>query len=130
MSTGRLTNSNRIDLPSSAERLQHLLSDADWNPLALDEARVRQLVALNPPEGILVLDDTAFPKKGTRSVGVQLVDRAQEWEVPFRFVVTDAGHGDKPTFLAGLEERQIPYVCAVERNFGLRLPAEVREGRP
>ncbi len=185
---------------TSTERLQHLLTDADWDRLALDAWRVRQLVAQSPQEGILVLDDTAFPKKGRRSVGVQpqycgtlgkiancqvvvsaeyvadvpaspsplhwpvsahlflpeawatdpdrrkrahvptdlsfqtkpqlalqLLDRAREWGVPFRFVVADAGYGDKPTFLAGLEERQISYVCAVERNFGVRLPAEVQE---
>jgi SRSO17 transposase len=185
---------------TSTERLQHLLTDADWDPRALDEQRVRFLVARSPADGMLVLDDTSFPKKGTRSVGVQaqycgalgkvancqvvvsgeyvadvpaspaplhwpitaqlflpepwvtdqqrrerahgpealsfhtkpqlalqVVDRARQWGVPFRFVVTDAGYGDKPAFLAGLEERQIPYVCAVERNFGVRLPAEVQQ---
>lgn len=185
---------------TSTERLQHLLTDADWKPEALDEARVRHLVAHSPPNGILVLDDTSFPKQGKQSVGVQpqycgalgkrancqvvvsahyvtdkpcarvplhwpvtaqlylpenwatdperrkrahipketgfqtkpeialsLLDRATEWEVPVRFLVADAGYGDNPTFLAGLEERQIPYVCAVERSFGVRLPDEVRE---
>jgi SRSO17 transposase len=185
---------------TSTERLQHLLTDADWDPVLLDEQRVCFLAAHSPADGILVLDDTSFPKKGKQSVGVQpqycgalgkvancqvvvsaeyvadvpaspaplhwpltaqlflpepwatdqerrkrahvpadlsfqtkpqlalqLVDRARTWEVPFRFVVADAGYGDKPTFLAGLEERQIPYVCAVERTFGVRLPAEVQE---
>jgi SRSO17 transposase len=185
---------------TSTERLQHLLTDADWDPKQLDEARVGQLVSHSPPEGILVLDDTSFPKKGTCSVGVQpqycgtlgkiancqvvvsaqyvvdepaairplhwpvsgrlflpegwaddplrrerahvpqeiafhtkpaialaLLDRARQWAVPFRYVVTDAGYGDNPKFLDGLEERQIPYVCAVERTFGVRLPAEVRK---
>src|SRR5437588_3020475 len=185
---------------TSTERLQHLLTDADWKPEALDEARVRHLVAHSPPNGILVLDDTSFPKQGKQSVGVQpqycgalgkrancqvvvsaqyvadqpearvplhwpvtaqlylpeswatdperrkrahipeetafhtkpeialsLLDRAAKWEVPFRFVVADAGYGDNPTFLAGLEARKLPYVCAVERSFGVRLPDEVRE---
>src|SRR5215471_4686995 len=49
---------------TSTERLQHLLTDADWEPDALDEARVRQVVALSPPGGVLVLDDTGRPKKG------------------------------------------------------------------
>src|SRR5579875_1607401 len=49
---------------TSLERLQHLLTDAAWNPLELDEARVKRLLALHPvSEGILVLDDTGLPKK-------------------------------------------------------------------
>src|SRR5579872_3073442 len=55
---------------TSTERLQHLLTDATWDPLALDEARVRQLVALSPAGGILLLDDTGLPKQGRASAGV------------------------------------------------------------
>src|ERR671932_234827 len=55
---------------TSTERLQHLLTDADWDPLALDEARVRQLVVQSPSDGILALDDTGLPKQGKASVGV------------------------------------------------------------
>src|SRR3989442_8015693 len=56
---------------TSVERLQHLLTDAAWDPLALDEARVKRLLALHAvTDGILVLDDTGLPKKGTASVGV------------------------------------------------------------
>ena len=185
---------------TSTERLQHLLTDADWDPETLDEVRVRQLICQSPPDGILVLDDTSFPKKGKRSVGVQpqycgalgkvancqvvvsadyvvdepttstplhwpvtarlflperwaddpdrrtkahvpkdvtfqtkpqlalaLLDRARTWEVPFRFVVADAGYGDNPKFLDGVEERDLLYVCAVERSFGVRLPDEVQK---
>jgi len=56
---------------TSVERLQHLLTDAAWDPLALDEARVKRLLALHPvSDGILVFDDTGLPKKGSTSVGV------------------------------------------------------------
>jgi SRSO17 transposase len=56
---------------TSLERLQHLLTDAAWDPLALDEARVKRLLALHPvADGILMLDDTGLPKKGSASVGV------------------------------------------------------------
>jgi SRSO17 transposase len=56
---------------TSLERLQHLLTDAAWDPLQLDEARVKRLLELHPvPAGILIFDDTGLPKKGTASVGV------------------------------------------------------------
>jgi SRSO17 transposase len=56
---------------TSTERLQHLLTDATWEAPALDEGRVRQLLAAHPPTaGVLVLDDTGLPKKGSESVGV------------------------------------------------------------
>jgi SRSO17 transposase len=50
--------------------LQHLLTDAAWDPLVLDEQRVRLLVEQSPAHGVLVLDDTGLPKQGTASVGV------------------------------------------------------------
>jgi SRSO17 transposase len=76
--TGLLTNLPRKNCDvlaavlanTSVERLQHLLTDASWDPLALDEQRVRQLVATSAPGGMLVLDDTGLPKQGTASVGV------------------------------------------------------------
>jgi DDE superfamily endonuclease len=56
---------------TSTERLQHLLTDATWDATALDEARVKHLLALHPlTAGVLVFDDTGLPKKGTESVGV------------------------------------------------------------
>src|SRR5215469_1805550 len=184
----------------SVERLQHLLTDAAWDPLALDEARVKRLLALHPvSDGILIFDDTGLPKKGTASVGVApqysgtlgkigncqvvvsaefladdpasstpfhwpvsaqlflpeawmqdterrkqaqvpesireqtkpemalgLLDRARQWGIPIGMLVVDAGYGDNPNFLQGLDERQIPYVCAVESTFGCRLPQEVQ----
>jgi SRSO17 transposase len=183
---------------TSIERLQHLLTDASWDPVALDEQRVRQLVASSAPGGVLALDDTGLPKQGKASVGVarqysgtlgkkgncqvlvsaeyvedrldrsdpvhwpvsarlylprgwtedpdrcgrvhvpqevtfrtkpelaiELVDRALAWGVPFGLVVADSGYGDNPSFLSALEARGLPYVCAVESTFGVRLPAEV-----
>jgi SRSO17 transposase len=184
---------------TSVERLQHLLTDAAWDPLALDEARVKRLLALHPvTDGILVFDDTGLPKKGSTSVGVApqysgtlgkigncqvvvsaelladdparhpvplagegsivftgvldpgcraaqtaqvpeeiaqqtkpeialgLLDRARQWGVPIQVVVVDAGYGDNPNFLRGLDDRQVPYMCAVESTFGCRLPDEVQ----
>jgi len=56
---------------TSSERLQHLLTDAAWDPLQLDEMRVKRLLELHPvSDGILVFDDTGLPKQGSASVGV------------------------------------------------------------
>jgi SRSO17 transposase len=55
---------------TSTERRQHLLTDADWDPLALDRRRVARLVARSPPDGLLASDDTTFPRQGRASVGV------------------------------------------------------------
>jgi SRSO17 transposase len=76
--TGLLTDLDRKNCDTiaaavagtSTERLQHLLTDADWDSLELDGARVRSLSEKCPEGGILVLDDTSFPKKGKSSVGV------------------------------------------------------------
>jgi SRSO17 transposase len=183
---------------TSTERLQHLLTDATWEPQALDQQRVRALAAQSPPHGMLVLDDTGLPKQGRSSVGVArqysgtlgkvancqvvvsahyvadepasrapvhwpvtaqlylpqtwatdgarraqvhvpttvafqpkpelalaLVDYARAWSVPFAWVVADAGYGDNPTFLQGLEARQIAYLVGISSTFGVRLPEEV-----
>jgi SRSO17 transposase len=183
---------------TSTERLQHLLTDAAWEPQALDPQRVTALVAQSPPQGILVLDDTGLPKQGRRSVGVArqysgtlgkvancqvvvsahyvadeptsrapvhwplsarlylpeawatdparratvhvptevlfrtkpelalaLVDQAQAWGVPFGYVVTDAGYGDNPLFLQGLDGRHVAYMVGISSTFGVRLPAAV-----
>src|SRR5215831_3161719 len=184
---------------TSTERLQHLLTDAAWDPQALDQQRVQALVAQSPPAGLLVLDDTGLPKQGRSSVGVArqysgtlgkvancqvvvsahyvadeptnsapvhwpltaqlylpeawateparrakvhvptevafqtkpelalaLIDQARAWGVPFAWVVADAGYGDNPAFLQGLEARQIAYVVGVSSTFGVRLREEVR----
>src|ERR671913_1078934 len=205
--TGLLTDLDRKNCDTisaalagtSTERLQHLLTDADWDSLKLDEVRVRSLSARSPKGGILVLDDTSFPKQGKASVGVarqycgalgkrancqvvvsaeyvaeepessrplhwpvsaqlylpegwatdrkrrerahvpeevifrskpnvalSLVDLSREWGVPFEMVVADSGYGKYPSFLRGLEEREVAYVCAVESTFGVRLPEEVK----
>jgi SRSO17 transposase len=76
--TGLLTDLDRKNCDTisaalagtSTERLQHLLTDADWDSLELDGARVRSLSARSPKGGVLVIDDTSLPKQGKASVGV------------------------------------------------------------
>jgi SRSO17 transposase len=76
--TGLLTDLDRKNCDTiaaavagtSTERLQHLLTDADWDSKELDGARVRSLSQKSPKGGVLILDDTSVPKQGKSSVGV------------------------------------------------------------
>src|SRR3712207_1667570 len=73
--TGLLTDLDRKNCDTiaaavagtSTERLQHLLTDADWDSRQLDGARVRSLSAKSPKGGVLVLDDTSLPKQPARA---------------------------------------------------------------
>jgi SRSO17 transposase len=175
------------------------LTDAAWDPQALDQQRVTALVAQSPPHGLRLLAATGLPKQGRSSVGVArqysgtlgkvancqvvvsahyvadeptsrapvhwpipahlylpetwaadqarratvrvpteitfqtkpelalaLGEQARTWGLPFATVVADAGYGDNPTFLKGLDDRHVVYVVGVSSTFGVRLPEEVQ----
>jgi SRSO17 transposase len=68
---------------------------------------------------------TAVAFQTKPELALALVDYARAWSVPFAWVVADAGYGDNPTFLQGLEARQIAYLVGISSTFGVRLPATV-----
>ncbi|MFJ1899525.1 MULTISPECIES: transposase [unclassified Streptomyces] len=52
--------------------LQHLLSRAPWNPDDIrDDLQTYIAEQLGRADGVLIIDDTGFLKKGTTSAGVQ-----------------------------------------------------------
>ncbi len=57
----------RVTAPPSYQTFQHFVTDAPWSA-----QRMWQIVRAHLPErqGVLILDDTGFPKKGAHSVGV------------------------------------------------------------
>ena len=57
---------------SSEQRLQEFLTNMQWDEEDLNRQRVRKMIAeATRGEGVLVFDDTGFPKQGTASVGVE-----------------------------------------------------------
>jgi SRSO17 transposase len=56
---------------TSAQRLQEFLTNMQWDEEDLNRQRVQKMVAeATLGDGVLVLDDTGFPKQGKASVGV------------------------------------------------------------
>lgn len=56
---------------ANAHGVQRLLEEADWDEEAVrDELRTYVIEQLGAPEGILVVDETGFVKKGKKSAGV------------------------------------------------------------
>ena len=85
--TGLLTDLDRKNCDTisaavagtSTERLQHLLTDAEWNPRELDALRVRSLSEKSPRGGVLLLDDTSFPKSKANPRRGSLGSTVEHW---------------------------------------------------
>jgi SRSO17 transposase len=57
---------------TNAQRLQEFLTNMQWDEEDLNRQRVQKMIAeAAVGEGVLIIDDTGFPKQGTASVGVE-----------------------------------------------------------
>lgn len=57
---------------TSAQRLQAFLTNMPWDEEDLTRQRVQKMIAeATTGDGVLVFDDTGFPKPGTASVAVE-----------------------------------------------------------
>jgi SRSO17 transposase len=107
-----------VDLPSTSQPLHWPVSAQLFLPASWTSDPARRTQAHIPAE-------ERTHTKLERALA--LLDRARAWGVPFAAVVADAGYGDTPAFLAGLEARGTPYVCGVASDFGVRLPEAVQQ---
>ena len=56
---------------TTEQQLQYLLTDMGWDEQSLNRQRIAQMQQLpSEGEGVLIVDDTGFEKKGRQSVGV------------------------------------------------------------
>ncbi len=67
--------------------------------------------------------EVRFETKG--EIALELIDAGVDAGVRTRAVVADAGYGDQPTLLDGLEERELPYVVGVSSIVRFRIADEV-----
>jgi SRSO17 transposase len=110
-----------------------LLTDATWEPQALDQQRVTALVAQSPPHGLLRLDDTGLPKQGRSSVGVARQYSGTLGKVANGQVVVSAHYvADEPTSSAPVHwpltaRLYLPEAWAADsaRRAKVRVPTDV-----
>jgi SRSO17 transposase len=56
---------------TNEQQFQHVLTNMVWDEVALNRQRIAQRQALpREGDGVLIVDDTGFEKKGRQSVGV------------------------------------------------------------
>src|SRR5262245_50137324 len=104
------------DEPTSRAPVHWPLTAQLYLPEAWATDAARRATVHVPPE-------VAFQTKP--ELALALVDQARAWGVPFASVVTDAGYGDNPRFLQGLDDRHVAYVVGISSTFGVRLPEAV-----
>jgi SRSO17 transposase len=176
----------------SESAVYRLLAQSAWDAAAVNRQRIDVMVKqAMAGDGMLVFDETSFPRHGPKSVGVAhqycgalgktancqvlvtahyidpyyawpalgqlylpgewcqdpqrraaaqvpetlgfrskpelallLLDQARAAGIPFDLVGADAGYGDNPNFLDGLDQRQVGCVVGVASDFGVRLLSE------
>ena len=122
----------------SPDSVQWLLTGADWDPdLLRDDLRDWVVDQLGDPGGVLIVDDTGFLKKGTKSAGVQrqysgTAGRIENCQIGvFLAYATPAGRTllDRELYLPGLLDRGPGTLRRGRRRRRGRVRDQARAGR-
>src|SRR6266403_78531 len=139
--------------PGDYDQLHHFVAAGVWDASPLEtELLVQANQLVGGSDAVLVIDDTAMPKKGTHSVGVAAeyrtartkpeialaeIDRMVSADVRFRCVLADAGYGLSAPFRQGLTARKLTWAVGIPRHLkvypvGVQLiwPVTKVRGRP
>ena len=105
----------RVVRATNGQQLQELLTRTAWDAAAMDRLRIAAMVArASVGNGVVIIDDTGFAKKGTHSVGVarqysgtlgrvdncqvlvtaHYVDRVFDWPITARLYLPEAWSAD------------------------------------
>lgn len=128
----------RVVPATNAQQLQELLTRTAWDAAAMDRLRIATMVArASVGDGVVIIDDTGFAKKGTHSVGVarqysgtlgrvdncqvlvtaHYVDRVFDWPITARLFLPEAWSADA----ARCAVAQVPPTVGVQTKGAIAL---------
>jgi SRSO17 transposase len=113
---------------SSEQRLQEVLTNRPWDAEALNQQRVRKMIAeATRGAGVLVFDDTGFPKQGTASVGVERQYSGTLGKVGNGQIAVPCGYTDRQATWPVAVRLSLPKTWAQDhaRRQQTRVPAEI-----
>ena len=128
----------RVVPGTNAQQLQEVLTRTTWDPAAMDRLRMGIMVArASVGDGVLIIDDTGFAKKGTHSAGVarqysgtlgrvdncqvlvtaHYVDRVFDWPLAARLYLPESWATDR----ARCEVARVPPAVRVQTRGAMAL---------
>jgi SRSO17 transposase len=113
---------------TSAQRLQEFLTNMQWDEGDLNRQRVQKMTAeATRGDGVLVFDDTGFPKQGTTSVGVARQYSGTLGKVGNCQIAVTCCYTDRQATWPVAVRLYLPKTWAhdLERRHQARVPAEV-----
>jgi SRSO17 transposase len=113
---------------TSEQRLQEFLTNMQWDEEDLNRQRVQKMIAeVTRGDGVLIVDDTGFPKRGTASVGVAWQYSGTLGKVGNCQIAVSCCYSDPHATWPVAVRLYLPqaWATAPERRQQARVPAEV-----